>query len=47
MVNIFKDKLYFIDKEWDEVCKGFNYYGEIVVKYGLKVVYYYYMGIGI
>ncbi len=45
--NIFTDKAHFTDKEWDEVCKGLNHYGEIAAKYGIKVAYHHHMGTGI
>lgn len=45
--DIFTEKPHFTDKEWDEVCKGLNHYGEIAAKYGIKVAYHHHMGTGI
>ncbi|WP_311406747.1 myo-inosose-2 dehydratase [Liquorilactobacillus uvarum] len=45
--NIFTDKPFFTDAEWDKVCEGLNHYGEIAAKYGIKVAYHHHMGTGI
>lgn len=42
--NIFTDKEHMNDKQWDELCKGLNHYGEIAAKYGIKVAYHHHMG---
>lgn len=45
--NIFTDKPYFTDEEWDNVEAGLNHFGEIAAKYGVKVAYHHHMGTGI
>ena len=45
--NIFKDKPYFTDEEWEKVCAGLNKYGEIAKKYDVKVAYHHHLGTGI
>lgn len=45
--NIFTDKPYFTDDEWNKVCEGLNKYGKIAKKYGIKVAYHHHMGTGI
>ncbi|MCO6543338.1 MAG: myo-inosose-2 dehydratase [Lactobacillus sp.] len=42
--NIFTDKAYMTDDEWDKLCQGLNHYGEIAAKYDIKVAYHHHMG---
>lgn len=42
--NIFTDKPYFTDEEWDLLCDGLNELGKVAQEYGLKLVYHHHMG---
>lgn len=45
--NVFKDKPYFSDKEWDQLCQGLNELGKIAEEYELKLVFHHHMGTGV
>ncbi|MFJ5622982.1 myo-inosose-2 dehydratase [Peribacillus loiseleuriae] len=45
--DVFSEKPYFTDKEWDELCRGLNELGKIAKQYNLKLVYHHHMGTGI
>jgi inosose dehydratase len=45
--NVFTEKPYFTDKEWDALCQGLNVLGEIAEQYDLKLVYHHHMGTGV
>lgn len=46
-ILIFDGKYYFNEDEWNLLVYGFNKFGKLVVDKGMKIVYYYYMGIGV
>lgn len=45
--NIFKDKPYFSDTEWETLCNGLNEYGKIAQEYDIKVAYHHHLGTGV
>jgi inosose dehydratase len=45
--NVFTEKPYFTDKEWDQLCQGLNELGKIAEKYDLKLVFHHHMGTGV
>ncbi|MFL6562222.1 MAG: myo-inosose-2 dehydratase, partial [Bacillus sp. (in: firmicutes)] len=45
--NVFKEKPYFTDKEWDQLCQGLNELGKIAEEYDLKLVFHHHMGTGV
>lgn len=45
--NVYTEKPYFTDVEWDLVCEGLNEFGQIANDYNLKLVYHHHMGTGI
>jgi inosose dehydratase len=45
--NVFKEKPYFTDKEWDQLCQGLNELGKIAEVYDLKLVFHHHMGTGV
>ncbi len=45
--NVFDEKPYFTDEEWDVLCSGLNRLGEISGEYGLNLVYHHHMGTGV
>ncbi|MEH7747319.1 myo-inosose-2 dehydratase [Neobacillus drentensis] len=45
--NVFKEKPYFTDKEWDQLCQGLNELGKIATEYDLKLVFHHHMGTGV
>ncbi|QII51270.1 myo-inosose-2 dehydratase [Bacillus paralicheniformis] len=45
--NVFKEKPYFTDEEWQRLFEGLNHLGEIAVRYGLKLVYHHHLGTGV
>ncbi|WP_026691965.1 myo-inosose-2 dehydratase [Peribacillus kribbensis] len=45
--NVFSEKPYFTDKEWEELCLGLNEFGKIAEQYNLKLVFHHHMGTGV
>ncbi|MDQ0199379.1 myo-inosose-2 dehydratase [Neobacillus ginsengisoli] len=45
--NVFKEKPFFTDEEWNLLCQGLNELGKIAEQYNLKLVYHHHMGTGI
>ena len=45
--NVFNEKPYFTDKEWDQLGQGLNQLGKIAEEYGLKLVFHHHMGTGV
>ncbi|MFS3930408.1 myo-inosose-2 dehydratase [Priestia flexa] len=45
--NVFTEKPYFNDEEWNALCQGLNKLGEVSGKYGLRLVYHHHMGTGV
>lgn len=45
--NVFADKPYFTDEEWDVLCDGLNALGQAAKQYNLKLVYHHHMGTGV
>ena len=45
--NVFKEKPYFTDSEWDQLCQGLNELGKIAEEYDLKLVFHHHMGTGV
>lgn len=45
--NVFTEKPYFTDAEWETLCEGLNELGKIADQYGLKLVYHHHMGTGV
>ncbi|MFL6518502.1 MAG: myo-inosose-2 dehydratase [Bacillus sp. (in: firmicutes)] len=45
--NVFKEKPYFTDQEWDQLCQGLNELGRIAEEYDLKLVFHHHMGTGV
>ncbi|MEH7118876.1 myo-inosose-2 dehydratase [Neobacillus vireti] len=45
--NVFAEKPFFTDEEWDLLCQGLNELGKIAEQYDLKLVYHHHMGTGI
>ncbi|MED4224508.1 myo-inosose-2 dehydratase [Neobacillus cucumis] len=45
--NVFKEKPYFTDSEWDQLCQGLNELGKIAEAYALKLVFHHHMGTGV
>jgi len=45
--NVFKEKPYFTDEEWQRLFEGLNHLGEIAGRYGLKLVYHHHLGTGV
>ena len=45
--NVFKEKPYFTDSEWDQLCQGLNELGKIAEVYDLKLVFHHHMGTGV
>jgi inosose dehydratase len=45
--NVFSEKPYFSDVEWEKLCLGLNELGKIANQYDLKLVYHHHMGTGI
>ncbi|MGG3195314.1 myo-inosose-2 dehydratase [Priestia aryabhattai] len=45
--NVFAEKPYFSDQEWEALCTGLNELGKIATEYGLKLVYHHHMGTGV
>jgi inosose dehydratase len=45
--NVFTEKPYFTDEEWDQLCSGLNELGKIAEQYNLKLVYHHHMGTGV
>lgn len=45
--NVFSEKPYFTDAEWETLCLGLNELGRIAQSFGLKLVYHHHMGTGV
>ncbi|MGC9929489.1 myo-inosose-2 dehydratase [Priestia aryabhattai] len=45
--NVFAEKPYFSDQEWEALCAGLNELGKIAAEYGLRLVYHHHMGTGV
>ncbi|MCM2533251.1 myo-inosose-2 dehydratase [Neobacillus pocheonensis] len=45
--NVFMEKPFFTDEEWNLLCQGLNELGKIAEQYNLKLVYHHHMGTGI
>jgi len=45
--NVFAEKPYFTDSEWDTLCEGLDQLGKAADNYGLKLVYHHHMGTGV
>lgn len=45
--NVFSEKPYFTDEEWEKLCLGLNELGKIAEHYHLKLVYHHHMGTGV
>lgn len=45
--NVFTEKPYFTDEEWDLLCQGLNELGKIAEQFNLKLVYHHHLGTGI
>jgi inosose dehydratase len=45
--NVFTEKPYFTDEEWDTLCQGLNVLGGIAEQYDLRLVYHHHMGTGV
>ncbi|MGQ4665368.1 myo-inosose-2 dehydratase [Metabacillus halosaccharovorans] len=45
--NVFGEKSYFTDEEWDVLCVGLNELGKIAEQYNLKLVFHHHMGTGV
>jgi inosose dehydratase len=45
--NVFTEKSYFTDEEWDQLCQGLNELGKIAEQYDLKLVFHHHMGTGV
>lgn len=45
--NVFGEKPYFTDEEWELLCEGLNELGKIAAQYELKLVYHHHMGTGV
>ncbi|WP_226527146.1 myo-inosose-2 dehydratase [Metabacillus niabensis] len=46
-MNVFGEKPYFTDEEWDVLCVGLNELGKIAEQYNLKLVFHHHMGTGV
>ncbi|MED2942325.1 myo-inosose-2 dehydratase [Bacillus swezeyi] len=45
--NVFKEKPYFTDQEWQMLCDGLNHLGKIAGEHELKLVYHHHLGTGV
>lgn len=45
--NVFTEKPYFTDEEWEKLCLGLNELGKIAEQYDLKLVFHHHMGTGV
>ncbi|MCI2252767.1 myo-inosose-2 dehydratase [Domibacillus sp. PGB-M46] len=45
--NVFAEKPYFSDEEWNILCDGLDELGKIADSYGLKLVFHHHMGTGV
>lgn len=45
--NVFTDKPYFTDEEWDLLFEGLNVLGKVAQEYDLKLVFHHHMGTGV
>nr|WP_101934178.1 myo-inosose-2 dehydratase [Virgibacillus dokdonensis] len=45
--NVFAEKPFFSDGEWDRLCSGLDLLGKVAHEYELKLVYHHHMGTGI
>ncbi|MDA7025176.1 myo-inosose-2 dehydratase [Bacillus sp. CLL-7-23] len=45
--NVFKEKPYFTDQEWQLLCAGLNHLGKIAQQFQLKLVYHHHLGTGV
>ncbi|WP_332630382.1 myo-inosose-2 dehydratase [Halalkalibacter flavus] len=45
--NVFTDKPYFTDEEWNTLCQGLNELGKIAEQYDLHLVFHHHMGTGV
>ncbi|MGM0877309.1 MAG: myo-inosose-2 dehydratase [Bacillota bacterium] len=45
--NVFTEKPYFTDEEWNVLCQGLNELGKIAEQYDLKLVFHHHMGTGV
>lgn len=45
--NVFAEKPYFTDEEWENLSSGLNELGKIAEEYDLKLVYHHHMGTGV
>ncbi|MED1738047.1 myo-inosose-2 dehydratase [Bacillus swezeyi] len=45
--NVFKEKPYFTDQEWQLLCDGLNHLGKIAGEHELKLVYHHHLGTGV
>ncbi|MCM3413186.1 myo-inosose-2 dehydratase [Metabacillus litoralis] len=45
--NVFAEKPYFTDDEWNLLCNGLNELGKIAEQYNLKLVFHHHMGTGV
>ncbi len=45
--NVFTEKPYFTDVEWETLCAGLDELGQVAKQYQLKLVYHHHMGTGI
>ncbi|MGB8453358.1 MAG: myo-inosose-2 dehydratase [Anaerocolumna sp.] len=46
-LSIFDNKVYFTDKEWDNLCNGLNKLGKLAVTRGFKLCFHHHMGTGV
>ncbi|NPC94672.1 myo-inosose-2 dehydratase [Bacillus sp. WMMC1349] len=45
--NVFNEKPYFTDQEWQLLCAGLNHLGRIAQQFQLKLVYHHHLGTGV
>ncbi|MGM7722698.1 myo-inosose-2 dehydratase [Metabacillus sp. Hm71] len=45
--NVFTEKPFFTDKEWNQLCQGLNELGKIAEQYNLSLVFHHHMGTGV
>ncbi|QIO07511.1 myo-inosose-2 dehydratase [Acinetobacter shaoyimingii] len=44
---VYTEKPYFSDEEWQQLADGLNVFGELALKYNLKLVFHHHMGTGV
>lgn len=44
---VYTEKPYFSDEEWQQLADGLNIFGELALKYNLKLVFHHHMGTGV